>query len=157
MRTVILFFAIITSTLLYSQKINLENGKFQTFIINGDKSESPLEFTISPDAIEKIKQLDDYKKVEGDKEFIKKNIEKRNLSDPLLIFLMSKVASAGFATKDKFKYTSSFRVKEGSQGKIFISEFDGLTITFPFDVKNDLGNIIAAVSLTNSKRTTIQY
>lgn len=158
MKKTILLFALITSAILFSQQVvKIEDGKLKTFITNGDNSESNLELVISPETIEKIKQLDDYKTVEADKNFIQKNIEKRNLSDPLLIFLMSKVSSAGFATKNKFKHTMSFKIKEGAQGKIYFSEISGFTISFPFEIQNNLGNNITATSNTNQKTTSIQY
>ncbi len=154
MKTIFLFIAIITSTILFSQQVQLADGKFQTFITNGNNEESNIEFSISNDVLEKIKLSQDFKNISEDKNLIQKNIEKRNVSDPMTIFLLTKVSAAGFATKYKLKNKTSFKVTENSKGKIYYSE-NGLTVSFPFEAQNDLGAEMKATSITNDKSTSI--
>ena len=154
MRKLILLIAVCFTSLSYTQEIKLVGNKFTTQIMDGSNELKTISFTISQETIEKIKQSESYLKTAADTEFLKRNFEKRGISDPLVVYLFSKTNGAAFGTKNALQNPTSFLVINDKEGMIYYSSA-GLTISFLMQGKNNKGDIIKATSITNEKNTII--
>lgn len=154
MRKLILFIAVCLTSLSYSQEIKLIDNKFTTQVMDGANQLKTISFSISQETIDKIKLSESYLKTAADSEFLKRNLEKRGLTDPLVIYLMSKVSLSVFDTKNNIKKPNTLTFVDGHVGMIYYAT-NGLTISFDFKAENIKGNVALAKSITNEKSTVI--
>lgn len=154
MRKLLLLIAVCFTGLSYTQEIKLVDNKFTTQIMDGANELKTISFTISQETIDKIKSSETYSKTAADTEFLKKNFEKRGISDPLVVHLFSKTNGAAFGTKHALQNPTSFSIVPDKEGMIYYSSA-GLTISFLIQGKNNEGKTITATSITNEKNTII--
>lgn len=154
MRKLLVLIVVCFTGLSHAQEIKLIDNKFTTQVMDSSNELKTISFSISNETIDKIKQSESYLKTAADTEFLKKNFEKRGISDPLVVHLFSKVNSAAFGTKDAIKNPSSLLILTDKDGMIYYSSA-GLTISFLIQGKNNEGKTITATSITNEKNTII--
>ena len=153
MKKITLLFLLLTFGIGFGQ-IKIENEKFYTTLKNGDGSISEITFNVKNEVQDFIKTTDKYKRFLNDTEFIKSISEKEKKSDTLAIYLYSEVNYYSFATKNKLQNKASYKIVNGGEGNIRVSD-NVVKYSFPITAKNNIGNELSKTSLNYGDKTLL--
>jgi hypothetical protein len=152
MKKLLVLSMVLMSFLSYGQEKPTYDGEyFYTTLENGVGVEQKMRFSLSKNDYEKIKSSDLFKKWKEITWSNPKNagyIEHHKGWDEVIMYLNGLITSSKFTLKYiKLKNGNSLEFINDSKGTIYLSDNNGIRISYPFKAQNGYGNSIVGKTI----------